>query len=124
VIVPKTNAGAYAQVPSVVTAQRTEGVSDPPLSLNSFFVAHNVWTKFSICHPGVSYSEFLTYRVRHYQARNDSAKRFFAEFSMDPACREAILKERATRPAVKRSLLDPFVDEGRFPNRSQLRRVL
>jgi hypothetical protein len=107
--------GASAQVPSVVPAQRTEGASDPPLSLNSFFVAPNVWTKFSICHPGVSYSEFLKYRARRYQIRNESAKRFFAEFSNNPARRETILKERAARQAAKRSLLDPFVDEGVVP---------
>jgi hypothetical protein len=39
--------------------QGTEGASDPPLSLNSFFVAPNVWTKFSICHSGVSFFEFF-----------------------------------------------------------------
>jgi hypothetical protein len=33
----------------------------------------------------------------------------------DPACREAILKERATRRAAKRSLIEPFVDEGVVP---------
>jgi hypothetical protein len=53
--------GASAQVPSVVPSQGTEGASNPPLSLNSFFVAPNVWTKFSIHHPDVSYSEF--YRI-------------------------------------------------------------
>jgi hypothetical protein len=79
----------------VVPAQRTEGASDLPFSLNSFFVAPNVWTKFSIRHPGVPYSEFLTYRARRYQIRNESAKRFFAEFSKNLARREAILKERA-----------------------------
>jgi hypothetical protein len=45
----------------VVPAQRAEGATDSPLPLNSFFVAPNVWTKFSIRHPGVSYSEF--YRI-------------------------------------------------------------
>jgi hypothetical protein len=83
--------------------------------LNSFFVAPNVWTKFSIHHPGVSYSEFLTYRARRYQIRNESAKRFFAEFSKDLARREAILKERTACRAAKRSLIDPFVDEGVVP---------
>jgi hypothetical protein len=107
--------GASAQVPLVVPAQGTEGASDPPLSLNLFFVVPNVWTKFSIRHPGVSYPEFLTYRARRYQIRNESAKHFFANFSKDPARREAILKERATRRAAKRSLLDPFVDEGVVP---------
>jgi hypothetical protein len=107
--------GASAQVPLVVPAQRTKGASDLPLSLNLFFVAPNTWTKFSIRHPGVSYSEFLTYRARRYQIRNESAKHFFAEFSKDPTHREAILKERATCRAAKRSLLDPFVDEGLVP---------
>jgi hypothetical protein len=45
----------------MVPAQRAEGASDQPLPLNSFFVAPNVWTKFSIRHPGVSYSNF--YRI-------------------------------------------------------------
>jgi hypothetical protein len=108
----------------VVPAQRTEGASDPPLSLNSFFVAPNVWTKFIIRHPGVSYSEFLTYRARRYQIRNESTKRFFAEFSKDPARREAIVKERATRRAVRRSFLDPFVDEGVVPKPEPVERVL
>jgi hypothetical protein len=99
----------------VVPAQGTEGASDPPLPLNSFFVAPNVWTKFSICHPGVSYLEFLSYRAKRYQVRNESAKRFFAEFSKDPSRHEAILRERAARRVAKRSLIDPFVDEGVVP---------
>jgi hypothetical protein len=103
------------QVPSVVSAQRAEGANDPPLSLNSFFVAPNVWTKFSIRHPSVSYSEFLSYRVKRYQLRNESAKRFFVEFWKDPSSREAILRDRAARRAAKRSLIDPFVDEGVVP---------
>jgi hypothetical protein len=74
-----------------------------------------VWTKFSICHPGVSYSEFLSYRAKRYQIRNESAKRFFTEFSKDPSRRKAILRERAARRAAKRSLIDPFVDEGVVP---------
>jgi hypothetical protein len=65
----------------VVPAQGTEGASDPSLSLNSFFVAPNMWTKFRIRHPDVSYSEFLSYHVQCYQVRNEFAKRFFAEFS-------------------------------------------
>jgi hypothetical protein len=60
----------------------------------------------------VSYSEFLTYRVQRYQIRNESAKHFFAEFSKDPARREAILKERAACRAAKCGLIDPFIDEG------------
>jgi hypothetical protein len=103
------------QVPSVVPAQRAEGANDPPLLLNSFFVAPNVWTKFSIRHPGVSYSEFLSYHAKHYQLRNEFAKRFFVEFSKDPSRREAILRERATRRAAKRSFIDPFVDKGVVP---------
>jgi hypothetical protein len=86
--------GASMQVPSVVPTQGAEGASDPPLSLNSFFVAPSVWTKFCIRHPGVSYSEFLSYRAQRYQVRNESAKHFFAEFSKDPAHRDAILRER------------------------------
>jgi hypothetical protein len=83
--------------------------------MNSFFVAPNVWTKFSIRHPGVSYSEFLSYRAKRYQVQNESAKCFFAEFSKDPSRREAILRERAARRVDKRSLIDPFVDEGVAP---------
>jgi hypothetical protein len=60
----------------------------------------------------VSYSEFLSYRAKRYQVRNESAKRFFAEFLKDPSRREAILRERAARRVAKRGLLDPFVDEG------------
>jgi hypothetical protein len=84
--------GAFAQVPSVVPAQGTEGASEPPLSLNSFFVAPIVWTKFSIRHLGVSYSEFLRYRTQCYWVQNESTKRFFVEFSKDPARIEAILR--------------------------------
>jgi hypothetical protein len=68
----------------VAPAQRAEGASDPPLPLNFFFIASNVWTKFSIRHPGVLYSEFLLYRAKRYQVRNEAVKRFFAEFSKDP----------------------------------------
>jgi hypothetical protein len=39
----------------------------------------------------------------------------FAEFSKDPARRDAILRERAARRAGKRSLIEPFVDEGVVP---------
>jgi hypothetical protein len=74
-----------------------------------------VWTKFSIHHPGVSYSEFLLYRAKLYQVRNEAAKRFFAEFSKDPSRREAILRERAARRVAKRNLTDPFVTEGIVP---------
>jgi hypothetical protein len=85
------------QVPSVVPAQGTEGASDPSLALNLFFVAPNVWTKFSIRHPSVSYSEFLSYRTQRYRVGNESAKRFFAEFSKDQEHRHAILREHAAR---------------------------
>jgi hypothetical protein len=71
-----------------------------------------MWTKFSIRHPVVSYSEFLLYRVKRYHLRNEVAKRFFAEFSRDPSRREAILRERAARRVAKRNLVDPFVTEG------------
>jgi hypothetical protein len=100
------------QVPSVVPALRAEGASDPPLPLNSFLVAPNVWTKFSIRHPGVSYSKFLSYRTERYRLHNEAAKRFFADFSKDPSRREAILRERAARRAARRNLVDPFVPEG------------
>jgi hypothetical protein len=90
----------------VAPAQRAEGARDPLLPLNSFFVAPNVWTKFSIRHPGVSYSEFLSYHAE------EAAKRFFSDFSKDPARREAILRERAARRAARRNLVDPFVTEG------------
>jgi hypothetical protein len=74
-----------------------------------------VWTKFSIRHPGVSYSEFLLYHAKHYQVLNEAAKRFFVEFSKDPSRQEAILRERAARRAAKRNLIDPFVTEGIIP---------
>jgi hypothetical protein len=87
----------------------------PSLALKLFFVAPNVWTKFSIRHPGVSYSEFLLYRAKRYHLCNEAAKRFFAEFSKDPSRREAILRERATHRAAKQNLIDPFVAEGVVP---------
>jgi hypothetical protein len=99
----------------VAPAQRAEGVSDSPLPLNSLFVAPNVWTKFSIRHPGISYSECLSYRAERYRLHNEAAKRFFADFSKDPAHREAILRERSARRAAKRNLVDPFVPEGVVP---------
>jgi hypothetical protein len=99
----------------VVPVQRAEGASDSPLPLNSFFVSPNVWTKFSIRHPGVSYSEFLSYRAERYRLHNEAAKRFFADFSKDPTRREAILRERAARRAAKRNLVYPFVSEGVVP---------
>jgi hypothetical protein len=101
--------GISVQVPSVVLAQGAEGASSSPLSLNSLFVAPNVWTKFSIRHPGVSYSEFLSYRAERYRLHNEAAKRFFADFSKYPARREAILRERAARRAAKQNLVDPFI---------------
>jgi hypothetical protein len=99
----------------VVPAQRAEGASDSPLPLNSFFVAPNVWTKFSIRHPGVSYLEFLSYRAERYRLHNEAAKRFFADFSKDPTRREAILREQAARRAARRILVNPFVPEGAVP---------
>jgi hypothetical protein len=107
--------GISAHVPSVVPAQRAEGVSSSTLPLNSLFVAPNVWTKFSIRHPNVSYAEFLSYRAERYRLHNEAAKRFFADFSKDPARRDAILRERAARRAAKRNLVDPFVTEGVVP---------
>jgi hypothetical protein len=104
-----------AQVPSVVPAQRAEGASSSSLPLNSLFVAPNVWTKFSIRQPGVSYSEFLSYHAERYRLHNEAAKRFFADFSKDPAHRDAILRERAARRAAKRNSADPFVTEGVVP---------
>jgi hypothetical protein len=85
----------------VAPAQSAEGASDPLLPLNSFFVAPNIWTKFSIRHPGVSYLEFLSYRAERYCLHNEAAKRFFADFLKDPSCREAILRERAARRAAR-----------------------
>jgi hypothetical protein len=99
----------------VVPAQRPEGASSSSLPLNSLFVAPNVWTKFSIRHPGVSYSEFLSYRAERYRLHNEAAKRFFTDFSKDPARRDAILRERAARRAAKRNSADPFVTEGVVP---------
>jgi hypothetical protein len=107
--------GISAQVPSVVPAQRAEGVSSSTLPLNSLFVAPNVWTKFSIRHPNVSYVEFLSYRAERYRLHNEAAKRFFADFLKDPVRRDAILRERAARRAAKRNLVDPFVTEGVVP---------
>jgi hypothetical protein len=100
----------------VVPAQRPEGASSSSLPLSSLFVAPNVWTKFSICHPGVSYSEFLSYRAERYRLHNEATKRFLADFSKDPAHQEAILRERAARRAAKGNLADPFVAEGVVPN--------
>jgi hypothetical protein len=99
----------------VVPAQRAEGASSSSLPLNSLFVAPNVWTKFSIRHPDVSYSEFLSYRAERYRLHNEAAKRFFADFSKDPARRDAILRERAARRAAQRNFVDPFVTEGVVP---------
>jgi hypothetical protein len=82
--------------------QRAEGANDPPLPLNSFFVAPNVWTKFSIRHPGVSYLEFLSYHAKCYQLRNEAARRFFAEFSKDPRVERPFLESAPPdgRPSV------------------------
>jgi hypothetical protein len=99
----------------VVPAQRAEGASDPPQPLNSFFVSPNVWTKFSIHHPGVSYSEFLSYRAERYRLHNEATKRFFADFSKDPSRWEAILRKRAARRVARRNSVDPFVSEGVVP---------
>jgi hypothetical protein len=85
------------------------------MSLNSFFIAPNVWTKFSIRHLGMLYSEFFLYRAKRYQVRNEAAKRFLPEFSKVPSRQEAILRERAARRAAKRNLTDPFVTEGIIP---------
>jgi hypothetical protein len=116
--------GASAQVPSVVPAQGTEGASDPPLPLNSLFLAPNVWTKFSIRHPRVSYSDFLSYRAQRYRVRNESTKCFFAEFSKNLERHDAILRERAARRAAKHGSIEPFIDEGVVLKSSLLRRVL
>jgi hypothetical protein len=53
----------------------------------------NVWTKFSIRHPNVSYAKFLSYRAERYRLHNEAAKHFFADFSKDPVRRDAILRE-------------------------------
>jgi hypothetical protein len=76
--------GISAQVPSVVPAQRAEGASNATLPLDSLFVAPNVWTKFSIRHPDVSYAEFLSYRAERYRLHNEAAKRFFRGFFKGP----------------------------------------
>jgi hypothetical protein len=57
----------------------------------------------------------LSYRAERYRLHNEAAKHFFADFSKDPARREAILRERAARREAKRSLVDPFVPEGVVP---------
>jgi hypothetical protein len=87
----------------------------PALALKLFFVAPNVWTKFSIRHPGLSYSEFLSYLAECYRLHNEATKHFFVDFSKDPSRREAILRERAARRAARRNLVDPFVPEGVVP---------
>jgi hypothetical protein len=61
------------------------------------------------------YSEFLSYGAERYRLHIEAAKRFFADFSKDPARRDAILRERAARRAAKRNLADPFVPEGVVP---------
>jgi hypothetical protein len=99
----------------VVPAQRAEGASSSSLPLNSLFVAPKVWTKFRIRHPDVSYSEFLSYRAERYRLHNEATKCFFADFSKDPARRDAILRERAARRAAKRNSADPFMTEGVVP---------
>jgi hypothetical protein len=91
------------------------GKTGVTLPLKTFFIVPNVWTKFSIRHPGVSYSEFLLYRAKRYHLRNEAAKCFFAEFSKVPSHREAILRERAARRAAKQHLVDPLVTEGVVP---------
>jgi hypothetical protein len=63
----------------------------------------------------MSYSEFLSYRAKHYRLHNEAAKRFFADFSKDPSRREAILRERAAPRAARRNLVDSFVNEGVVP---------
>jgi hypothetical protein len=57
----------------------------------------------------------LSYRAERYHLHNEAAKRFFADFSKDPARREAILRERAARREARRNLVDPFVPEGVVP---------
>jgi rubrerythrin len=74
-----------------------------------------MWTKFSIFHTDVSYSEFLSYHAQRYRVRNESAKCFFAEFSKDPERHDAILRECIARRAVKRGTVDPFIDKGVVP---------
>jgi hypothetical protein len=49
----------------------------------------------------VSYSEFLSYHAERYRLHNEAAKRFFADFSKDPARREAILGERGVVPKTE-----------------------
>jgi hypothetical protein len=63
----------------------------------------------------VSYSEFLSYCAQRYRVRNESAKRFFAEFSKDPERHDAILRERVARRAAKCGSVEPLVDEGVVP---------
>jgi hypothetical protein len=63
----------------------------------------------------VSYLEFLSYHAERYRLHNEAAKRFFTDFSKDPARREAILREQAVHRAAKRNLVDPFVPEGVVP---------
>jgi hypothetical protein len=106
----------------VAPAQRAEGAIDTLLPLNSFFVAPNVWTKFSIRHPGVLYSEFLLYRAKRYRLHNEAAKRFFSDFSKDPLHREAIFRERPARRSARRNLVDPFMTRGVVLKPSRSRR--
>jgi hypothetical protein len=57
----------------------------------------------------------LSYRAERYRLHNEAAKSFFAEFSKDPARREANLRVRAARRAAERNLAYPFVTEGVVP---------
>jgi hypothetical protein len=74
-----------------------------------------MWMKFSIRHPGVSYSEFLSYRAERYRLHSEAAKRFFTELSKDPTRRDAIFRERAARRVARQNLVGPFVPEGVVP---------
>jgi hypothetical protein len=49
----------------------------------------------------------LSYRAERYRLHNEAAKRFFTEFSKDPARREAILRERAKVEPVEEGVLGP-----------------
>jgi hypothetical protein len=53
--------------------------------------------------------------VERYRLHNEAAKRFVADFSKDPARRDAILRERAARRAAKQNSADPFVTKGVVP---------
>jgi hypothetical protein len=115
VVVSKTNHGCFYVGPFVGAYGISRRCEQTNLRTKSFFISPNVWTKFSIRHPGVSYANFLAYRAQRYEVWNKVEKRFFAEFSKDRIRRDSILRECAARRAARRLATGPFVGEGSVP---------